>query len=153
MQKRSIQIILIVSLSFNLAFIGFGLFRYFQMRKFADPRLMFRHAPKEIRDNFRQHREVVDPIKEEIETIRRQFIAELKKPDFDEDRLQKKLESYLAKQAELERIMGNNFIEMRKNLTVEQLEDFFSHFPKMNPPHPEQEKFSKPFRRQHEKND
>lgn len=151
MQKRSVQIILIASLSFNLAFIGFGAFRYLKIKRFSDPRVMFRHAPREIIDHFRHHREIIDPIRDEIEIIRAQFITELKKPDFDEKRLQEKLDQYLAKQAELERIMGNNFIEIRKNLTAEQVEEFFSHFPKMKPSHPGREKFPQSFRGKHEK--
>ncbi len=129
MQKRSVQIILIVSLSFNLAFIGFGVFRYFQMRRFSDPRTLFRHAPQKIKDSFREHRETIDPIREEIDTMRDQFVAELRNPDFDGARIQEKLDQYLAKQNELERVMGNNFIELRKNLTPEQAEKFFSRLP------------------------
>jgi hypothetical protein len=150
MQKRSVQILLIVSLAFNLAFIGFGTLRYFKVQRFSDPRVRFRHAPQVIKEHFREHREIIDPIRDEIDIIRGQFIAELKKPDFDEDRLQEKLDQYLSKQAELERIMGNNFIEIRKNLTAEQVEEFFSRFPNMKPPHPEREKFPQSFRQKHE---
>ena len=151
MQKRNVQILLIVSLAFNLAFIGFGTFRYLRIRRYSDPRVLFRHAPQEIKDHFREHREIIDPIRDEIELIRAQFINELKKPDFNEEHLQEKLDQYLTKQAELERIMGNNFIEIRKKLTAEQVEEFFSRFPKMKPPKPLRERHPHSFREKHEK--
>lgn len=152
MQKRNVQILLIISLAFNLSFIGLGTFRYFQMKRHADPRLIFRHAPQEIKDKFKQYRQIIDPVKDEIEIARGEFIIELKKPDFDQEKLQEKLEEYLAKQAKLERIMGNNFIEIRKNLTPEQTEEFFSRFPKMKSPHPIRDKYSNLPRREHDKN-
>ena len=72
MQKRSVQMLLIVSLAFNLAFIGFGIFRYIRISRFSDPRFAFRHAPQNIKEQFHKHREVVDPIREEITELGRE---------------------------------------------------------------------------------
>ena len=129
MKKRSVQILFIVSLAFNLAFISLGTFRFIQMRKFADPQARFRHFPQETKDLFRRFRNEIDPIRKEIEEVRHDFIAELRNPDYNEEYLKEKLDHYLEKQAELERTMGYNFIEIRKNLTPEQIEKFFSHMP------------------------
>ena len=151
MQKRSVKILLIVSLAVNIAFIGFGAFRYIRIKRFSDPHIAFRHAPQNIKDQFRKHHETITPIRDEIEIIRNQFITELRKPDFSEQRLQEKLDQYLSKQSELERTMGNNFIEIRKNLSAQQVEEFFSHFPKMKPPHPGHKRFPQGLREKKEK--
>lgn len=151
MQKRSVKILLIVSLAFNLAFISFSVYRYIKIRRFSDPRFAFRHAPQVIKDRFREHREVIDPIRDEIQFAREQFMAELKKPDLDEELLKEKLANYLNKQADLEKNMGNNLIEIRKKLTPEQVEEFFSHFPQTKPAHSERRKFPRHFREKHEK--
>ena len=151
MQKRSVQILLIVSLAFNIAFIGLGAYRYIRIKRFSDPRIAFRHAPQNIKDQFRKHRQIIDPIRDEIELVRGQFFAELRKPDFTEQQLQEKLDIYLSKQSELERAMGNNFITIRKNLSAQQAEKFFSFFSKMKPPHPEHKRFPQSNREKQEK--
>lgn len=129
MKKRSIQILFIVSLAFNLAFIGFGAFRFIQIRRFSNPHRMFENVPQELKEHFREHREEVDPIRKEIDNIRLEFMTEMRNPEFSEDQIKEKLDRYLTRQAELERIMGDNLIELRKKLTPDQVEKFFSQFP------------------------
>jgi hypothetical protein len=129
MKKRNIQILFIVSLAFNLAFIGFGTYRVIQVRKFADPERFIRNIPQEFKDRFHQHREEVKPIRDEIDQIHGEFMTELRRSDYNEDYLKEKLDLFLTRQAALERIMGDNLIKLRRDLTPEQAEKFFSCIP------------------------
>jgi len=56
----------------------------------------------------------------------------LKKPDFNEDLLNKMLENAIEKQTAMEIELGKSLIELRKEMSFEEARKFFSKFPQNN---------------------
>jgi len=122
---------LIISLVFNLAFIGSGIFRYIQMKKFINQDPVFKELPPEFKERFKEHRNETEPFRQELNQIRFEFMDQLRNPEYNEELLLDKLEMFLSKQTELERNLGNNLILLRSRLSPKQAEKFFSHFPSL----------------------
>jgi len=129
MSKRTLIIIVIISLAFNLAFIGtFGLI---QLRRRSFLKNNF-GAPRELREHFRNRKEHIAPFQHDFHQSKIDFIEELKKPDFNEELLNKMLENAIEKQTALEIELGKSLIELRKEMSFEEAQKFFSKFPKNN---------------------
>jgi hypothetical protein len=129
MKKNSLQILLIISLVFNLAFMGSVAYRFIRLRNSIDQDRFLKNLPPDIKERFKEHKSKVEPDRREIDQIRFEFMAQLRNPEYNEEILHEKLEMFLSKQAELERTLGNNLILMRSGLSPKQAEKFFSHFP------------------------
>ncbi len=127
MSKRALTIIVIISLAFNLAFIGtFGLI---QLRR----KNFFPHKfgpPRELREHFRNLKNNIAPFRHDFHLSKKDFIEELKKPDFNEEFLHKMLENAIQKQTAMERELGKSLIELRKEMSLEEAQRFFSKFPR-----------------------
>ena len=125
MSKRTLIIIVIISLAFNLAFIGtFGLI---QLRR----RSLLKHKfgpPPELREHFRNRKEHIAPLRYYFHQSKIAFIEELKKPDFNEELLNKMLENAIEKQTAMEIELGKSLIELRKEMSFEETQKFFSKF-------------------------
>jgi len=151
MYKRNFKILLIISLAFNIAFIGFSTFRYLTIKRILGSEKIFHNIPHNIKDRFQKNKEEIGSVRDEIAVVRHDFMVELRKEDFNKDNLNVKLANILIKQNEMERILGNNLIELREEMTPEQAEKFFSRFPAEEHHKPKDKR--KPFRpgRKHEK--
>ena len=129
MSKRALTIIVIISLAFNLAFIGtFGLIQ-FRRRSFL------KHTfgpPPELREHFRNRKEHIAPLRYDFHQSKVDFIEELKKPDFNEELLNMMLENAIEKQTAMEIELGKSLIEIRKEMNFEEAQRFFSKFPRNN---------------------
>jgi len=129
MSKRALTIIVIISLAFNLAFIGtFGLIQL-RKRSFLENKF---GPPPELREHFRNHKEHIAPFQHDFHQSKMDFIEELKKPDFNEELLYKMLENAVDKQTTMEIELGRSLIELRKEMSFEEAQKFFSKFPKNN---------------------
>ena len=129
MSKRALTIIVIISLAFNLAFIGtFGLI---QLRR----RSLLKHKfgpPPVLREHFRNRKEHIASFQHDFHQSKIAFIEELKKPDFNEELLNKMLENAIEKQTAMEIELGKSLIELRKEMSFEEAQRFFSKFPRNN---------------------
>ena len=129
MSKRTLIIIVIISLAFNLAFIGtFGLI---QLRR----RSFLKHKfgpPPELREHFRNRKEHIASFRHDFHQSKIDFIEELKKPDFNEELLYMMLKNAIEKQTAMEIELGKSLIELRKEMSFEEARKFFSKFPKNN---------------------
>ena len=124
MSNRTLSILVVISLSFNIAFLGMFLFHRIRgPLPPQDPREF--NIPPELRDFLMQSREKMKPLREDFETSRRILSDALGEEEYDEAELLKLLEDTLHKQDIMERAMGMHLIELRKNMTPEQAENFF----------------------------
>lgn len=117
---RIYKILLIVSVAFNIAFIG-G-FIYHQANK---PPVPAHIAPAPLRENFKKHKSQVMPFRREYIQCRQQFMEELAKPQVTRKELENKLEETLQKQYEMERQVGISLIEMRMKMSDEKAARYF----------------------------
>ena len=129
MSKRTLIIIVIISLAFNLAFIGtFGLI---QLRR----RSFLKHKfgpPPELREHFRNRKKHVASFQHDFHQSKMAFIEELKKPDFNEELLNMMMKNAIEKQTAMEIELGKSLIELRKEMSFEEAQRFFSKFPGNN---------------------
>ena len=127
MSKRALTIIVIISLAFNLAFIG--TFSLIQLRRRSFLKHEFR-PPPELREHFRNRKEHIASFQHDFHQSKIAFIEELKKPDFNEELLNKMMENAIRKQTAMEIELGKSLIELRKEMSFEEAQKFFSKFPK-----------------------
>lgn len=124
MSNRTLSILVVISLSFNIAFLGMFLFHRIRGPLSPhDPREL--NMPPELRDFLMQSREKFKPLRDDFEQSRRILSDALAEEEYDESRLLQLLEETLQKQDVMERAMGMHLIELRKNMTPEQAENFF----------------------------
>ena len=126
MSKRSILILLFISLAFNLAVLG-GLF---WLRVHRPPHPFHRADRKEgpkFPDRFAKHRP--DP---EISKIHEQFnqnklllMQELRKDPFDELYVKALMDSSIVTQGMLERRLGEKLLESRRQMTASEADEYF----------------------------
>jgi len=127
MSKRALTIIVIISLAFNLAFIGtFGLI---QLRRRSFLKHKFGPHPQ-LKEHFMMRKEHIAPLRYDFHQSKVDFIEELKKPDFNEELLNKMLKNAIEKQTAMEIELGKSLIELRKEMSFEDAQRFFSKFPK-----------------------
>ncbi len=126
MSKKTILILLIVSLAFNLAFFG----TYLMHRVIPHPGLQgpIHGRPKlpvQCRENFRKSRKDIGEKHRDYFVARRQFILSLLEKDLNEEQVLKRLENAIEKQTIKEREIGLSFIKLRKEMTAEEARMFF----------------------------
>jgi len=152
MSKKLLFIILLISLAFNIAFVGSFLFWHYKFKSdFLSGKL-----PREIMDHRNRHqgmmndrqgprddqpppppgfrrgdmgwmgnREIIKPYRDKFDQSKTEFYRELQRPKFNEDLLKQKLETSLVNHTELEKKIGLRLIEMRKKMTPQEADQFF----------------------------
>lgn len=110
MKLQLLYLLLIVSLAFNLAFIGMFIWhRTHPPVPFNDPEF---HRFKE---HIREQPGKIETEKREFMDSRRRFMEYLKEDDFNEAFADSLRQETLEKQIKLETAFGKRLIEMRKN--------------------------------------
>jgi hypothetical protein len=142
MSKKLIFILLLVSLAFNLAFIGS--FLYWR-HEFRHDFMRERERPgREMMDGKRDHRngppqpgprpddmgwmgnkQIIEPYRIKFEDSRVEFFKALQQPVVNEVLLKQKLEASLQNHTELDKQVGLRLIDMRKKMTPQQANEFF----------------------------
>lgn len=121
------NILLICSLLFNLILAGFIIYHLVAKPLPPPPRPPRTEFNKE---HFRKkHTEIRQKRLEFMET-RKRFMQNLASPEFDETASRKQLEELMQRHSEMERMIAENLIEMRKNMDNEQAKRFFNAIPK-----------------------
>ena len=126
MSKKTILILLIVSLAFNFAF--FGTFLYHRVNFGPGIHAPIHGRPKlpiHCREDFRKLRNEMGEKHHDYFTARRQFILSLLEEDLNEEQVLIKLENAIEKQTIKEREIGLSFIKLRKEMTAEEARKFF----------------------------
>lgn len=122
MLGKTLKVLLLISLVFNIAFVSEYLYHRFIKKPPVPPRL--EKYPK-LKEAIQHHRELIKPKREEFFHIRREFIKYLMQKDFNEEEAKRILDDTLKKQIQLEKMMGKHLIELRKNLDYEKARNFF----------------------------
>ena len=126
MSKKTILILLIVSLAFNFAFLG--TFLYHRVNFGPGIHAPIHRRPKlpiHCREDFRKLRNEMGKKHHDYFTARRQFILSLLEEDLNEEQVLNKLENAIEKQTIKEREIGLSFIKLRKEMTAEEAKKFF----------------------------
>ena len=139
MSNRTLTILVLISLAFNLAFMGGAVY----LRLKAGPRV---HRITDFRDNHPEFRAFIQNRRQEIKTFRddfensrQEYIRMLCQPEINDSLLIRRLNQTIEKQTRMERELGMLMIEMRKMMTPHQACRFFQHFEENGPrpPFPE----------------
>ncbi|MDP8204021.1 MAG: hypothetical protein P9L95_05765 [Candidatus Tenebribacter mawsonii] len=126
MSKKTILILLIISLAFNFAFFG-----TFLMHRVIRPPMLHEQVqgrprlPKHCRDDFRELRKEMDEKHREYFKARREFILSLMEEDLNEKQLLERLNIAIEKQTTMEKEIGLSFVKLRKSMTAEEAKQFF----------------------------
>ena len=128
MSKKTILILFIISLAFNLAFFGtFLMHRVIPHPGIKSPIMGRPKLPKHCREDFRNFRESMGEKHREYSKARKQFILSLMEDDLNEEQVLERLNNAVEKQTAMEKEIGLSFIKLRKEMTSEEAKKFFRH--------------------------
>jgi len=125
--KRWLIIILLISVSFNLAFIGSFIYLHWfhphpqppvRKEEMRGPRPLFGHPPFE-RD------EEIWKLRNQFENIKHSLMLELAKDPVDMTKVNALIDSSLVAQNNLERRLAERMVAYRKTLTAEEAKEHF----------------------------
>ncbi|MCF7792892.1 MAG: hypothetical protein K9N09_02915 [Candidatus Cloacimonetes bacterium] len=124
MQTRNIKYLLLISLAFNLAFLGGFAYRFF----FAPfPRAAIH--PHEMRPPARQFfyekRDELQVCGREFTESKKDFLKSLVAPDFQEEKALEMMRISVEKHMEMETEIGKSMIELRKKMSAEEAKRIF----------------------------
>jgi len=133
MSKRWIQIILLISLAFNLAVLGSFVFIRFYFRDHGCPVPPPPLAggkpggfiPPEIMQRIKGDTDFLS-IRDSLDSKRRLLMRELAKDPIDEPKIQSILQDIHNKQTAFEQKMASELIAFRKNMTADEAKEFFT---------------------------
>lgn len=120
MRRKTTNLLLIISLLFNLAVLTVFVFHLFRV-----PNSMMRaHFPPPRREQFREHLDEIRADHIAYVKAKRDFFAALQveNPDFEE--LENRLETTIEMQLLMEKKLGKRLIEMRRSLSAEEYREF-----------------------------
>jgi len=136
MNKRWLLILALISLSFNLAFIGSFLYLRFVHLPKHSPMFHSPEHPHHFRDGKRggPFGEMGDRLPKDIKLkdafrdfhqSKRELMHELAQNPIDEAKVAVLLEQSLAKHSALERKLGEKLLELRKTMSADEAKEFF----------------------------
>lgn len=125
MSNRTLSILIIISLSFNLAFVA-----GFIYTRFAGPIIPPPHEPPminphQIMDNLKIDREQFRKLAENHRTAQMDFYRELSNENYDENLLDQKLTISLDSQRILDEEIGRSLIKLRSQMNPEDASRIF----------------------------
>ncbi len=123
--------LIIVSLAFNFAFLGGFVYHRWLLRRPPAPLREFKDTRRtELKEKMESFFEANKPYMKEYRESRRLFIESLRKEHVDLDASRRLMEAAIERQMDMERRVGEHFIEMRKEMTAQEAEQFFRHMTK-----------------------
>ncbi|NLO44533.1 MAG: periplasmic heavy metal sensor [Candidatus Cloacimonetes bacterium] len=126
MSKRLLFILFSISLAFNLAFIGSLLWFHLRISKAKQraPRTRERiELPTHVNDM--RHNPQIDQLRSDFESYKLKLMEELAKQTLDEERILSIIDSSLVAQSDLEQSLGENLVQIRKQMTPDEAKDYF----------------------------
>ena len=126
MTKRSVSLLLIISLAFNIAFLGSFAFHF--INKPSRPPFMECEINPKAKSFYMERRKHMKDFFHKFHTSKDEFITYLGSEEFNEEQVMELLEKTVKNQMDMEREMGLSMIEMRKHLTAEEAKEIFRNF-------------------------
>lgn len=121
MKQRTMNILIIISMAFNIAFVGS--FFYHKIRFGGHPGPMMDHPepPPRFREKFRSVMENVKPERQEFMEASKDFFIYLTEEEFKEAEAEMQLDKMISKQMEMEKKIGQGIIAIHSEMTDEEL--------------------------------
>ncbi len=132
MSKRLTGILLIISIAFNLAFLGTFIYHRYIAKPPFPPDFPRKPHP-EFLELIKENRKEIHMCRSRFSRAKEDFMKALRDPNTTNDELQEKLSYSMGMLMELERTIGNTLIAAREKLTPEQR---LMMFDKMKDDHP-----------------
>ncbi len=128
MSKKFLVTIFLVSIAFNLAFIGtFAYLHFFRLREDRMPPAFHQNMPANFRKKLFVNRKILRPVHEDFLDAKFEFLQSLFTKDFDHAISQEKLDITIEKQTLMERKMGELLIKARERMTPEEIKRMIEH--------------------------
>ncbi|HHE37549.1 MAG TPA: hypothetical protein ENL20_03125 [Candidatus Cloacimonetes bacterium] len=127
MLKRTLIILFIISMVFNIAFVSTFIYHRIMMR----PRFPEQPIPEplspypELIERIEEGKKQIMPLRQKFQKSKTAFIEALKSQDFNKEELMLILEKTLENQVKMEKELGLRLIELRKEMNPEQARRFF----------------------------
>jgi Heavy-metal resistance len=126
MKRRTVNILLFISLAFNIAFLGGGVYRFYQMRQFRP--MHERIKNDKVKAFMQERKNLGEPLMRDFHEAKDNLMKALAKPGIDEAELNKLIDIMIEKQNLQEKKVGEALIDLRKELTDEEAEQVFGRF-------------------------
>lgn len=126
MSKRLILVLLGISLAFNLAFTGSLLWLHLRISRAEKriPRTRQRtELPTHVSDM--RHDPQINQLRSDFESYKLMLMEELAKHALDEEKILSIIDSSLVAQSDLEQSLGENLVEIRKQMTPDEAQTYF----------------------------
>jgi len=122
MKQKTMNILIFISLAFNIAFVGS--FFYHTIRFRGHRGAMMEHpAPPRFRAKFKDLMDEVNPERQEFMDASRVFFMMLTSEEFEEEKAFEQLNEMIHKQMEMERKIGKGIISFQSEMSKEELHD------------------------------
>ncbi len=126
MSNRTLTVLVLISLAFNIAFLAGFIYKQSRIRSFLNPDGPKPNIPPERIEFFERMKHDMIPFREDFEKSKKDFVMELVNPDFNEEILNEKLDIILEKQIRMEHELGKRLIMLRKEMSPEEAHRFFA---------------------------
>jgi len=142
--KTSYKIMLIVSLIFNLAFIGTFLYmRTMFFKPFRDG-IKKEFGEKEWFGELSETHKMTMDMGRKVHEFKRDFFRKLSEEQLDENKTREIMDEFINMQIQFERTLGEKLIHVRKMMSREDAAKFFTHprfMPEDKPPFRDKDHF------------
>ncbi len=127
MKNRLLRILFLISIIFNMAFIGNYIYRkYFLYSKLLHHK--FSELPHHKLEELREIRKKIWQKRQRYLQERKEFMLMLQSPDFNKAELEKKLKATIKNEMEMEKKIGENLIKLRSKMTPQEAKEFFRNY-------------------------
>jgi len=117
MTRKTTNLLLLISLVFNLAVVSMFTFHFFRMREFRPPMPRRGDTPHA---KIRKQMKEVKPLHQSYIKAKMDFFKELRSDELDLKKAQEKLDITVQKQILMEKKLGEDLVELRQELTAEE---------------------------------
>jgi len=125
MNNKTVSILVIISLIFNLVLLSLFLYYRFVTKPILGNIHPPPHYPPRFENFVAESKNEIEPLRKNFEAEKRKFIQLLAADSIKTGMLIAQLEITLKKQLEMEQILGNKMIEIRQEMTDEEARAFF----------------------------
>lgn len=121
MKQRSMNILIIISMAFNIAFVGSFFYHKIKFGGPPGPRMDLPEPPPRFREKFKNVMENIKPERKEFMEASKDFFIYLTGDEFEEAEAEVQLDKMISKQMAMEKKIGQGIIAIHSEMTDEEL--------------------------------
>jgi len=121
MKQRTMNILIIISMAFNIAFVGSFFYHKIRFGRHMGPGMDHPEPPPRFREKFRSVMENIKPERQEFMEASKDFFIYLTGEEFEEAEAEIQLDKMISKQMEMERKIGQGIISIHSEMSEEEL--------------------------------